>query len=57
MAFLAGIFFVVVSNIFALYPAIFTRKAFDTAKSAIESAKTNTGVDFPTLPPPFCILD
>ena len=30
--FLAGIFFVVVSNIFALYPAIFTGKAFDTAK-------------------------
>ena len=47
--FLAGIFFVVVSNIFALYPAIFTRKAFDTAKSAIESAKTNTGVDFSDL--------
>lgn len=47
--FLAGILFVVVSNIFALYPAIFTRKAFDTAKSAIEDAQSNSTVDFSEL--------
>ena len=36
--FATGIFFVVTSNIFALYPAIYTRKAFDAAKEAIESS-------------------
>ena len=33
--FFVGVFFVVISNIFALYPAKFTRKAFDAAKEAI----------------------
>ena len=37
--FATGIFFVVTSNIFALYPAIYTRKAFDTAKEAIEASQ------------------
>ena len=37
--FALGIIFVVTSNIFALYPAIYTRKAFDTAKQAIENLK------------------
>lgn len=35
--FFIGIFFVVVSNIFALYPAKYTRMAFDKAKEAISS--------------------
>ena len=39
--FATGIFFVVTSNIFALYPAIYTRKAFDAAKEAIESSHGN----------------
>lgn len=47
--FFAGVFFVVISNVFALYPAIFTRKAFDTAKNAIESAQGNSSVDFSSL--------
>ena len=34
--FAAGIFFVVTSNIFALYPAIYTRKAFDVDKEGAE---------------------
>ena len=38
--FALGTFFVVTSNIFALYPAIYTRKAFDAAKEAIESSQT-----------------
>ena len=37
--FALGIIFVVTSNIFALYPAIYTRKAFDTAKEAIEKSQ------------------
>ena len=37
--FALGIIFVVTSNIFALYPAIYTRKAFDTAKEAIERSQ------------------
>ena len=32
--FVLGSFFVVISNVFALYPAIYTRKAFDVAKEA-----------------------
>ena len=42
--FATGIFFVVTSNIFALYPAIYTRKAFDAAKEAIESS--HGSIDF-----------
>ena len=38
---LFGIFFVVTSNIFALYPAQYVRKAFDTTKEIIESNKNN----------------
>ena len=38
---LLGIFFVVTSNIFALYPAQYVRKAFDTAKKIIELNKNN----------------
>tara|TARA_Y100000766_G_C18915966_1_gene611408 strand:+ start:4555 stop:6312 length:1758 start_codon:yes stop_codon:yes gene_type:complete len=37
--FALGTIFVVTSNIFALYPAIYTRKAFDTAKEAIEASQ------------------
>ncbi|MGC6470147.1 MAG: ABC transporter ATP-binding protein [Flavobacteriales bacterium] len=47
--FLTGVFFVVVSNIFALYPAVFTRKAFDTAKEAIDGYQNNIDVDFTNL--------
>ena len=39
---LFGIFFVVTSNIFALYPAQYVRKAFDTAKEVIEANKNNS---------------
>ena len=39
---LFGIFFVVTSNIFALYPAQYVRKAFDTTKEIIEANKNNT---------------
>lgn len=35
--FFIGVFFVIVSNIFALYPAKYTRMAFDKAKEAISS--------------------
>ena len=38
---LFGIFFVVTSNIFALYPAQYVRKAFDTTKEIIEANKNN----------------
>lgn len=38
---LLGVFFVVASNIFALYPAQYVRKAFDTAKELIEANKNN----------------
>ena len=37
--FALGTIFVVTSNIFALYPAVYTRKAFDTAKEAIEASQ------------------
>ncbi|MBL6873326.1 MAG: ABC transporter ATP-binding protein [Flavobacteriales bacterium] len=47
--FLIGVVFVVVSNLFALYPAVFTRKAFDTAKEAIELSQNNGTVDFDSL--------
>ena len=33
--FALGTLFIVTSNIFAIYPAIYTRKAFDAAKDAI----------------------
>ena len=39
---LIGTFFVIISNIFALYPAQYVRKAFDTAKKIIETNKNNT---------------
>ena len=39
---LIGTFFVIISNIFALYPAQYVRKAFDTAKNIIETNKDNT---------------
>ena len=38
---LLGVFFVVTSNIFALYPAQYVRKAFDTTKDIIEANKNN----------------
>ena len=38
---LFGVLFVVTSNIFALYPAQYVRKAFDTAKEFIESNQKN----------------
>ena len=40
--FALGSFFVVISNVFALYPAIYTRKAFDVAKEAIETSQTGS---------------
>ena len=43
-----GALFVVTSNIFALYPAIYTRKAFDAAKEAIETSQTSN-YDFSEL--------
>ena len=46
--FALGIIFVVTSNIFALYPAIYTRKAFDTAKEAIERSQ-NINFNYPEL--------
>ena len=46
--FTLGAFFVITSNIFALYPAIYTRKAFDTAKEAIETSQTSN-YDFSEL--------
>ena len=46
--FALGTFFVVTSNVFALYPAIYTRKAFDAAKEAIESSQ-NSNYDFSDL--------
>ena len=46
--FALGIIFVVTSNIFALYPAIYTRKAFDTAKEAIEKSQ-NINFNYPEL--------
>jgi len=39
---LLGFFFVATSNIFALYPAQYVRKAFDTAKKFIEVNKNNS---------------
>ena len=36
-----GVFFVVTSNIFALYPAQYVRKAFDTTKEVIEANEKN----------------
>ena len=47
--FITGVFFIIVSNIFALFPAQYTRKAFDTAKLAIEQSKTNEFFDFNDL--------
>ena len=47
--FLIGVVFVIVSNVFALYPAVFTRKAFDTAKEAIELGQNNGNIDFDSL--------
>ena len=47
--FLIGVIFVIFSNVFALYPAVFTRKAFDTAKEAIELGQNNGNVDFESL--------
>ena len=38
----------VTSNVFALYPAIYTRKAFDTAKEAIEKSQ-NINYNFSEL--------
>jgi len=46
--FALGTFFVVTSNIFALYPAIYTRKAFDAAKEAIELSQSSS-YDFTDL--------
>ena len=46
--FALGTFFVVISNVFALYPAIYTRKAFDASKEAIESSQSSS-YDFSDL--------
>jgi ATP-binding cassette subfamily B protein len=48
--FFIGVFFVVVSNIFALYPAKYTRMAFDKAKEAIVSQNEITSnIDYNEL--------
>ncbi len=47
--FLTGVFFIVVSNIFALYPAKYTRKAFDLAKEAIEQSQIQNNFDYSSL--------
>ena len=52
LRFLLGVFFVVTSNIFALYPARYVRKAFDTAKMVIESNQQQTASDLSTLTEP-----
>lgn len=52
LRFLLGVFFVVVSNIFALYPARYVRKAFDTAKMVIETNQQQTDADLSTLTEP-----
>tara|TARA_B100000963_G_scaffold83739_1_gene71359 strand:+ start:1904 stop:3667 length:1764 start_codon:yes stop_codon:yes gene_type:complete len=46
--FALGTLFVVTSNIFAIYPAIYTRKAFDAAKDAIVFSQNNI-YDFSNL--------
>ena len=46
--FALGTLFIVTSNIFAIYPAIYTRKAFDAAKDAIVFSQ-NDGYDFSNL--------
>ena len=46
--FALGTLFIVTSNIFAIYPAIYTRKAFDAAKDAIVFSQNN-GYDFSNL--------
>ena len=48
MAICIGYTFIVTSNIFAIYPAIYTRKAFDAAKDAIVFSQNN-GYDFSNL--------
>jgi ATP-binding cassette, subfamily B, multidrug efflux pump len=52
LRFLLGVFFVVVSNIFALYPARYVRKAFDTAKMVIEANQQQTDADLSALTEP-----
>lgn len=48
--FFVGVFFVVVSNIFALYPAKYTRMAFDRAKEAISTQNQLTNnIDYNEL--------
>ena len=48
LRFALGTFFVVISNVFALYPAIYTRKAFDASKEAIELSQSSS-YDFSDL--------
>ena len=48
LRFALGALFVITSNIFAIYPAIYTRKAFDAAKDAIIFSQ-NSGYDFSNL--------
>ena len=38
--FALGVFFVVISNLFAIFPAVYTRKSFDLAKEAIVSSQS-----------------
>lgn len=40
LRFLSGIFFVVISNVFALYPAQYVRKAFDSVKEVLDASNS-----------------
>ena len=41
-----GSFFIVIANLFALYPAEFVRKAFDTVNQYINQNKEDSNVSF-----------
>lgn len=47
---MVGVFFIVTSNIFALYPARFVRQAFDTVKAVIEQSATGNELSKLTEP-------
>ena len=40
LRFLSGIFFVVISNVFALYPAQYVRQAFDSVKEVLDASNS-----------------
>ena len=40
LRFLSGVFFVVISNVFALYPAQYVRKAFDSVKEVLDTSNS-----------------